>query len=184
MCWSGLCMLLLCKVKHIKEYCDNFSHLLGSSELTLKHLRWQYYPYLTYKTDNYSSNCIKINLRLLFWKKLMQSRLGHSRNFKLISKFSHMRPVFPDYLSISYDSGKTKDFEIQFPWRNKWPQYYIALKMKVWWEKWKILLVSGNQQFRKLSCMFCFYFKKFFPSKQHDYFAKRKSYRSSLFIEN
>ena len=147
----------------------------------LKHLYWLYYHYVTYKTVNYSSNSIKINLRLLFWKNLMQS---HSQNFKLISKFSHMRPVFPDYLSVSYDYGKTKDFEIQFPWRNKWPQHYIALKLKVGWEKWKILLVSGNQQFRKLSCVFWFYFRKFFPSKQHDYFAKRKSYRFSLFIEN
>ena len=33
----------------------------------------------------------------------MQSRSGHPRNFKLISKFSKMRPVFPDYLSVSYD---------------------------------------------------------------------------------
>ena len=33
----------------------------------------------------------------------MQSRPGHARNFKLISKFSYMRPVFPDYLSVSYD---------------------------------------------------------------------------------
>ena len=34
----------------------------------------------------------------------------------------------------------------------------------------------------------CFYFRKFFPrvylTRQHNYFAKRKSYRTSLFIEN
>ena len=35
----------------------------------------------------------------------MQSRPGHPRNFKLMSKFSYMRPVFPDYLSFSYDYG-------------------------------------------------------------------------------
>ena len=69
----------------------------------LKHLYWLYYHYVTYKTVNYSSNSIKINLRLLFWKRLMQSRPGHPQNFKLISKFSYMRPVFPDYLSVSYD---------------------------------------------------------------------------------
>ena len=34
--------------------------------------------------------------------------------------------------------------------------------MKVGCEKWKILLVLGNPQLRKLSCMFCFYFSKFF----------------------
>ena len=33
----------------------------------------------------------------------MQSRPGHPQNFKLISKSSYMRPVFPDYLSVSYD---------------------------------------------------------------------------------
>ena len=35
----------------------------------------------------------------------MQSRSSHPGNFKLISKFSQMRPVFPDYLSVSYDYG-------------------------------------------------------------------------------
>ena len=38
-----------------------------------------------------------------FWRKLMQSRSGHPQNFKLTLKFSLIRPVFPDYLSVSYD---------------------------------------------------------------------------------
>ena len=50
-----------------------------------------------------------MSLRLLFWKKLMQSRSGHPRNFNLMSKFSYMRPVFPDYLSFSYDYDRTKE---------------------------------------------------------------------------
>ena len=53
---------------------------------------------------------MKINLRLLFWKKLIQSHSNHPQNFKLISKFSYMRPVFPDYLSASYDYGYTYDY--------------------------------------------------------------------------
>ena len=52
-------MFWLCKVKHVKE-----------------HLYLSYCHYLTYKTVNYSSNSIKINLRWLFWKKLIQSRSG------------------------------------------------------------------------------------------------------------
>ena len=38
-----------------------------------------------------------------------KSHSDHPRNFKLISKFSSIRPVFPDYdyLSISYDYGTT-----------------------------------------------------------------------------
>ena len=38
----------------------------------------------------------------------MQSHSGHPRNFKLISNFSYMRPLFPDYLSISYDYARIK----------------------------------------------------------------------------
>ena len=44
---------------------------------------------------------------LLSWKRLMQSRCGHPQNFKVISKFSQIRPVFPDYLSVSYDYALT-----------------------------------------------------------------------------
>ena len=36
----------------------------------------------------------------------MQSRPDHPKNSKLISKFSYMRPVFLDYLSVSYDYGE------------------------------------------------------------------------------
>ena len=83
---------------------------------------------------------------------------------------------------------KTKYFEIQFPSRNRWQRHYITLKMKVGCEKWQILLVWRNQQFRKLSGMFYFYFRKCFPSiyltKWYNYFATRKSYRPSLYIEN
>ena len=35
----------------------------------------------------------------------MQSRSAHPRNFKLISKFNQIRPIFPDYLSVSYEYG-------------------------------------------------------------------------------
>ena len=61
--------------------------------MPLKHLCLYDYSYLTYKTVNYSSTSIKISWRWLFWKNLMQSRSGHLGNFKLISKFSYMRPV-------------------------------------------------------------------------------------------
>ena len=85
-------------------------------------------------------------------------------------------------------SQKNKFFRIQFPWRNNQPQHYITLQMKVRREKQKILLVSRNQQFQKLSCMFCFYFRNFlaciYLTKQNNYFTNRKSYRTSLFIEN
>ena len=49
-------------------------------------------------------------MRLL---RLMQSRSGQPRNFKLISEFSWIRPVFPDYLSVSYDydCSHIKDFD-------------------------------------------------------------------------
>ena len=30
---------------------------------------------------------------------------------------------------------KNKDFEIEFPWKNKWPLHYITLQMKVGCEK-------------------------------------------------
>ena len=38
----------------------------------------------------------------------MKSPWGHPRNFKLISKFSYMRSVFPDYLSVYYDYDTDK----------------------------------------------------------------------------
>ena len=57
---------------------------------------------------------------------------------------------------------ETKDFKIQFPWRNKWPRHYNILQMKVGCEKWQILLVSRNPKPRKLSGVFCFYFRTFF----------------------
>ena len=60
---------------------------------------------LTYKTVNYSSNSMKINLRLLLWKRLMQGRSCNPQNFSLILKFRQIRPVFPDYLSVSHDYG-------------------------------------------------------------------------------
>ena len=80
---------------------------------------------------------------------------------------------------------KTKlDFKIQFRCRNKWPQHYITLQMKSRCKKCQNLLVSGNQIFWKLSGVFCFYFRKFSPrvylTKQHNCFANRKSYRTSL----
>ena len=56
---------------------------------------------------NYSSNSITNNLRLLFWKRLTQSRSGHPWNSMLISKFSEIRHVFLDYLSVSYNNDNT-----------------------------------------------------------------------------
>ena len=88
---------------------------------------------LTYKTVNCSSNCIKINLRLLFWKKLMKSRPGHPWNFNLISKFSYMQPVFPDYLSVSYDYVFTDHF---FPL-----DFFLFIKQKLFLLLWKELML-------------------------------------------
>ena len=83
-------------------------------------------------------------------------------------------------------NNKTR-FEIQFQQRNKWSQHYITLKMKAGCEKWQILLVLGYRQFRKLSEVFYFCFRKFFPlvylTKQHNYFTDRKSYRTSLLMK-
>ena len=64
-------------------------------------------------------------------------------------------------LSRDLPFRKTKDFEIQFPWRNKWRQHYITLQIKVGYEKCKILLVSGNRQFPKLSGVLFFTLEKF-----------------------
>ena len=97
-----------------------------------------------------------------------------------------LKKVLRNYvLSWHLALRKTKlDFEIQFQWRNKWPQHYITLQMKSRCKKCQILLVSGNQIFRKLSGVFCFYFRKFSPrvylTKQHNCFANIKSYRTSL----
>ena len=88
---------------------------------------------LTYKTVNCSSNYIKINLRLLFWKKLMKSRPGHPWNFNLISKFSSMQPVFPDYLSVSYDYVFTDHF---FPL-----DFFLFIKQKLFLLLWKELML-------------------------------------------
>ena len=66
-------------------------------------------------------------------------------------------------LSWDLPFRKTKDFEIQFPCRNKWPQHCITLQMKVGCERWQILLVSRNRQFRKLPDVYYFYFRKIFP---------------------
>ena len=105
MCLSAFCMLQLCKLKHIKEHLRESFLSIEIFSTASETLCLQYCPYLTYKTVNYSSNCIKINLCLLFWKRFMQSHPSHPRKFKLISNFSYMRPVFPDYLSVCYDYG-------------------------------------------------------------------------------
>ena len=100
-----------------------------------------------------------------------------------------LKKVLSNYaLSWDLTFRKTKDFKILFPWRNKWPQHYIIFQMKVGCKKWQILLVWGNRQFRKLSDVFYFYFRKFFHciylTRQHNYFANIKSYGASLFIES
>ena len=83
---------------------------------------------------------------------------------------------------------ETKDFKIQFPWRNKWLRHYNILQMKVVCEKWQILLVSRNSKPRELSGVFCFYCRVFFSciysTKQQNYFSDRRSCRASLFIGN
>ena len=49
-------------------------------------------------------------------------------------------------LSWDLTFRKTRDFEIQFLWRNKWPQHYIALQIKVGSKKWQTILVPRNLQ--------------------------------------
>ena len=55
--------------------------------------------------------------------------------------------------------------------------YYLADEGRM--RKIANSLVLGNGQFRKLSGVFCFYFRKFFPgvylTKHHNYFTNRKS---------
>ena len=114
---------------------------------------------------------------------------GQEVSKKWKENFHMPEKVLRNYkLSWDLTFWKTRDFEIQYPWRNNWPQHYITLQMKIGCEKWQILLVSGNRQFWKLSGGFCFYFRKFFPcfylTKQRIYFANRKLYRTSLFVEN
>ena len=114
------------------------------------------------------------------------SSVGKSlRNGKKPSTCLHAEICTEQRLYIQ--KSKTKSSEIQFQWRNKWPQYYITFHVKAGSEKWQILLVLGNWQFRKLSA-FCFYFRKIFPcvylTKQHNDFTKEKSHRTSLFTAN
>ena len=43
--------------------------------------------------------------KLPFSAVLMYSLYGHPRYFKFKRKYQQIRPVFPDYLSVSYDYG-------------------------------------------------------------------------------
>ena len=76
--------------------------------------------------------------------------------------FTCLKKVLRNYaLNRDLTYNETKDFEIQFQWRNKWLQHYITLPIKVGCEKLQILLVWGNQQFPKLSCVFLFTLENF-----------------------
>ena len=58
----------------------------------------------------------------------MQSHPGYLRNFKLISKFSYMPPVFPDYLPVSYDYGSTQGNLIKPVYKiNRYGEYSITV---------------------------------------------------------
>ena len=73
----------------------------------------------------------------------MQSRPGHPQNFKLISKSSYMRPVFPDYLSVSYD------YEITFWCKHEFSWYVIRLV-----QQWKIMSIILDKDFQKSGLLF------------------------------
>ena len=56
---------------------------------------------------------------------------------------------------------KTKDFEIQFQWRNKWPQDYITLQMKVGCESSKFFWYREMGNFENYQACFIFTLEKF-----------------------
>ena len=76
-----------------------------------------------------------------------------------------------------------------------WDNFYTSQKVS---EEWKENFRMSQESFEKLwtglkpyiqkNKTFCFYFRKFSPrvylTKQHNYFANRKSYRTTLFIED
>ena len=79
---------------------------------------------------------------------------------------------------------KKNDSEIQFQWKNKWPQHYFTWQMK---ERCEVAnsFGMGTSTISKVLTRVSFYFRKFFHciylTKEHNYFANRKSYRTTLF---
>ena len=64
---------------------------------------WTYY--LTYETVNYSSNSIKNNLGLIFWKKVDAESLRPLPKYQVNVKIQLKTVRVLGYLSVSYDNG-------------------------------------------------------------------------------
>ena len=106
MYWSALCMLWQCKVKHIKE------NLLWSfSSVGIFSTASEALVLILYLSNIYnsqlSSNSIKINLCLLFWKKIVAESLWPPPKFQVNIKIQLN-------LSVSYYYGKSYTRRIFF----------------------------------------------------------------------
>ena len=77
----------------------------------------------------------------------MQSCSSHPQNFKLISKFSLIWPIFPDYLSFSYDYGQVLHLRWVYSYLNLHTIFFLG---KVWFSSKTTL-----EKFIRLCCFKC-----------------------------
>ena len=139
--WQILCTVLIFTCKNRKNIQTPYCKKKGKRNFP----RFRIWPGQTsYWWDNYCA----VQKFYEYWKENIRAWLK-----KLLRNYA---------LRWNLTFIETKDFKIQFPWRNKWPRHYNILQMKVGCEKWQILLVSRNPKPRKLSGVFCFYFRTFF----------------------
>ena len=99
--------------------------------------------------------------------------------------FTCLKKVLRNYaLCWDLTFRKKNDSQIQFQWKNKWPQHYFTWQMK---ERCEVAnsFGMGTSTISKVLTRVSFYFRKFFHciylTKEHNYFANRKSYRTTLF---
>ena len=98
-------------------------------------------------------------------QKISEKRRENSRKFWEIMHWV-------ETLDFEKNILRPKYFEIQFRWGNKWPQHFIILQMMAGCEKWQVLLLLANRQFRQLLRASYFYFRNFFSCV---YLRKKKA---------
>ena len=132
----------------------HWSESLREMERKLRHVARTFWE-IMYYAETLHLSVKSVQMRSFFWSVsfCIQTKYGDlfSPN---TGKYGPKKALYLDTFYAVYIQ-KNKDFEIQFPRRNKWVQQYITLHMKVGCVKWHILLVSANWQFWKLSGVIC-----------------------------
>ena len=133
----------------------HWSESLREMERKLRHVARTFWE-IMYYAETLHLSVKSVQMRSFFWSVSFCIQTEYGDLFSPnTGKYGPKKALYLDTFYAVYIQ-KNKDFEIQFPRRNKWVQQYITLHMKVGCVKWHILLVSANWQFWKLSGVICF----------------------------